>query len=61
MPEVILGGVSALGQSQERSRVPQDAKVEAPSLPNDTHEHQNPQKINFLLRKHPLIFVDFGF
>ena len=33
------------GSSQDRPRVPRDAKVEAPSMPNDTHGHQNPQKI----------------
>ena len=32
--------------SQDRPRVPQDAKVEAPSMPNDIHGYQNPPKIN---------------
>ena len=34
------------GSPQDRPRVPQDAKVEAPSMPNDTHGYQNPLKIN---------------
>ena len=29
--------------SQDRPRVLQDAKVEAPSLPNDTHGHHKPE------------------
>ena len=33
------------GSSQDRPKVPRDAKVEAPSMPNDTHGHQNLQKI----------------
>ena len=33
------------GSSQDRPRVPQDGKVEAPSMPNDTWGHQNPLKI----------------
>ena len=33
------------GSSQDGPRVAQDAKVEAPSMPNDTHGHQNLQKI----------------
>ena len=31
------------GSSQDRPRVPQDAKVEAPSMPNDTHGHHKPE------------------
>ena len=34
------------GSSQDRPRVHQDRKVEAPSMPNDTHGHQNLLKIN---------------
>ena len=33
------------GSSQDRPRVPQDGKVEAQSMPNDTHAHHNPPKI----------------
>ena len=29
--------------SQDRPRVPQDAKVEAPIMPNDTHGHHKPE------------------
>ena len=31
------------GSSQDRSRDLQDAKVEAPSMPNDTHRHHKPK------------------
>ena len=31
------------GPSQYRPRVLQDAKVEAPSMPNDTHGHHKPE------------------
>ena len=31
------------GSSQDRFRVLQDAKVEAPSIPNDTHGHHKPE------------------
>ena len=31
------------GPSQDRPRVLQDAKVEAPSMPNDTHGHHKPE------------------
>ena len=30
---------------QDRPRFPQDAKVETPSMSNNTHGHQNPRKI----------------
>ena len=31
------------GSSHNRPRVVQDAKVEAPSMPNDTHGHHKPE------------------
>ena len=36
---------NVLGSSQDRPRITQDTKVEAQSMPNDTHGHQNPKKI----------------
>ena len=33
------------GSSQDRPRDLQDAKVEAPSMPNDTHRHHKPKNL----------------